>query len=299
MSADATRRATPRALYSQNIYFQDGTLVTAILVALLYLLLAISLDAAGYVRNLSILAPVTLGAFALGFLMSLSRFDGFFALMHSMFAGLAWILFLMSRSVTKVEIAPILSNGFPEAQASAYFVLSRWFSWLNAARSNAASADNYVFIFEMCFLVWWLTYLGVWSIFRYGYTWRAVIPAGVVLLINAYYAPESILVFLVIFLLIGLLLLVRTNLSEHQLRWRDQRVHFNQDIALDFLRNGFLYSVRRAGAGADHSRAEPEYTGARGAGAHQPTVGADDRTRQPPLPGAQSPGKPGDFDLWQ
>ena len=70
MSADATRRATPRARYAENIYFQDGNAVTAILVALLYLLLAMSLDAAGYVRDLAVLLPVTLGAFVLGFLMS-------------------------------------------------------------------------------------------------------------------------------------------------------------------------------------------------------------------------------------
>ena len=36
---------------------------------------------------------------------------------------------------------------------------------------------------------------------------------------------------------------MRTNLSEQQLRWREQRVYFNQDIALDFLSNGLLYSV--------------------------------------------------------
>jgi transglutaminase-like putative cysteine protease len=243
MSAYAAERVTPRARYAQNIYFRDGTVVTAVLVALLYLLLAVSLDAAGYVDNLTVLVPVTLGAFALGLLMSVSRYDGFFALSHSMFTGLAWILFLMSGSVTRVEIAPFLSNGIPEPQAQAYFVLLRWLNWVDAAINNVASADNYVFIFEMAFLVWWLTYLGVWSIFRYGYIWRAVIPAGIVLLINAYYAPESILGFLFIFLLLALLLLVRTNLSEQQLRWREQRVQFSQDIALDFLRNGLLYSV--------------------------------------------------------
>ncbi|MFN2203635.1 MAG: DUF3488 and DUF4129 domain-containing transglutaminase family protein [Caldilineaceae bacterium] len=243
MSANATGRITPRALYRDNFYFRDGTALTAILVALIYLVLAISLDAAGYVRNLSVLVPVTLGSFGLGFLMSMSRFDGFFALLHSMFVGLAWILILMSRSVSKVEIAPILSNGYPETQASAYFLMAQWSKWVIAFINNDLSADNYVFIFEMCFLVWWLTYLGVWSIFRYGYVWRAVIPAGAVLLINAYYAPESILVFLVIFLFLALLLLVRTNLSEQQLRWRELRVQFNQDIALDFLRNGLFYSV--------------------------------------------------------
>ncbi len=95
----------------------------------------------------------------------------------------------------------------------------------------------------MSFLLWWLTYLGIWSIFRYGYTWRAVIPAGVVLLVNAYYAPSSILGFLIVFCLLAMLLFVRTNLAEQQLRWREQRVHYSQDIALDFLRNGLAYSV--------------------------------------------------------
>src|SRR3954447_4040527 len=95
----------------------------------------------------------------------------------------------------------------------------------------------------MCFLLWWLTYLGVWSIMRYGYTWRAIVPAGVVLLVNTYYAPESILGFLVVFCLIAMLLFVRTNLAEQQLRWRDQRIHFSQDVTFDFLRNGLAYSV--------------------------------------------------------
>ncbi len=90
-----------------------------------------------------------------------------------MFTGLAWILYLMSGTVSRSEVAPFLSNGIPERQAEAYFVLLRWLNWVDAAISDVASADNYVFVFEMSFLVWWLTYLGIWSIFRYGYTWRA------------------------------------------------------------------------------------------------------------------------------
>jgi len=229
--------------YAGNVYFQDGKLLTGILVSLLYLTLAVSLDAAGYVESMALLIPVTLGALALGLLMAFSRFDGFFALSHSMFTGLAWILFLMARSVDESEIEPILSNGIPEFQAQAYLVLIKWVNWIEAALSNQASADNYVFIFEIAFLLWWLTYLGVWAIFRHGYTWRAIIPAGVVLLINAYYAPQSIVGFLVIFSLLALVLLVRTHLAEQQLRWRERRIHFNPDIGIDFLRNGFMFSV--------------------------------------------------------
>src|SRR3954464_4082864 len=154
--------------YLENIYYQDGVVLIAVLTALLYLILATSLDAAGYVENIAVLVPVTLGALALGFLMAFSRFDGFFALSHSMFTGLAWILFLMSGQVSPEEIAPFVSNGIPAVQATAYFVLLRWLNWIDALINNVASNDNYIFIFEMCFLLWWLTYLGVWSIMRYG-----------------------------------------------------------------------------------------------------------------------------------
>jgi hypothetical protein len=242
----ATTSAQPipaRIRYADNVHFQDGAVLTGVLVSLLYLVLAASLDAAGYVESMALLVPITLGALGLGFLMAFSRFDGFFALSHSMFSGLAWILFLMSGLVSEAEIAPFINDGIPQAQAKAYFVLLRWLNWVDAALNNSASADNYIFIFEMAFLVWWLAYLGVWSVFRHGYTWRAIIPTGVVLLINTYYAPRSILGFLVAFCLIAMLVFVRTHLAEQQLRWREQRVYFNQGISLDFLRNGVVYSV--------------------------------------------------------
>src|SRR5690606_19239124 len=163
--------------------------------SLLYLILATSMDAAGYVESMALLVPVTLGALGLGFLMAFSRFDGFFALSHSMFTGLAWILFLMSGLVSEQELAPFVYNGIPELDANADFVLSRWLNCIDAAINDVASNDNYIFIFELCFLVWWLPYLGVWSIFRHGYPWRATVPTGIVLLINTYYAPQSILGF--------------------------------------------------------------------------------------------------------
>jgi transglutaminase-like putative cysteine protease len=243
MATTTLSRPPALAHYRDNIYFQDGALLTGILATLLYLTVAISLDAAGHVASMTLLIPVTLGAVGLGMLMSYSRFDGFFALSHSMFTGLAWILYLMAGLVSEKEIESFLDFGIPELQAKVYFVLWKLLNWVDAAISNSASNDNYVFIFEISFLVWWLTYLGVWAIFRYGYTWRAIMPAGIVLLINTYYAPQSVVGFLVVFCLLALIFLIRTNLAEQQLRWREGHVYFNQDIAFDFLRNGFMYSI--------------------------------------------------------
>lgn len=217
--------------------------MTGLLAGLLYLILAAALDAAGHVGSLAVVIPVTAGAFLLGLLMSYSRFDGFFALSHSMFVGLAWILFTMAQAAPAEAITPFLDNGIGELQARVYFVLLRLLDWVDAAFSGAASADNYVFIFEICFLMWWLTYLGAWAIFRHGYMWRAIVPAGVVLLINTYHAPRPTIGFLAAFVVLALVLLIRTNLAEQQLRWREQRVYFNQDIVWDFLRNGIIFSL--------------------------------------------------------
>ncbi len=232
-----------RFRYAHNIYFEDGIVLTGILTALLFLTVAGSLDAAGYVPNMGLLIPVTLGAIAMSLLMAYSRFDSFFAFSHGMFTGLAWILFLMRGLVSKADSQSFLEFGFPELQAKVYFVLYRLLTWTEAAFGGEATADNYMFIFEICFLVWWLTYLGIWSIFRHGYTWRAIIPAGVVLLINTYYAPNSTLWFLVFFAFITIVLLVHTNLAEQQVRWRAQRTYFSQDISFDFIRTGLMYSV--------------------------------------------------------
>jgi len=243
MATSTMQPAAYRFRYAHNIYFEDGVVLTGVLTSLLFLTVAGSLDAAGYVPSMGLLIPVTFGAIAMSLLMAYSRFDSFFAFSHGMFTGLAWILFLMRGLVSEADSRSFLEFGFPELQAKVYFVLYRLLTWTESAFSGEANADNYMFIFEICFLVWWLTYLGIWSILRHGYTWRAIIPAGVVLLINTYYAPKSTLWFLVFFVFVTIVLLVHTNLAEQQVRWRAQRTYFSQDISFDFIRTGVMYSV--------------------------------------------------------
>ena len=243
-TATPTTGPTGRSFhYAHNIYFQDGVVFSTIIVGLLYLLVAASLDGAGYVKSMGLLYPVTLGAIGMSLLMAYSRFDSFFAFSHGMFTGLAWILFLMRDLVTVEDSKSFMEFGFPELQAQVYFVLYRLMRWVQLAWGGQASADNYMFIFEICLLVWWLTYLGIWAIFRHGYTWRAIMPAGIVMLINTYFAPQSVTGFLFLFAFLALILLVRTNLAEQQLRWRYQRTYFSQDITLDFLRTGLIYAL--------------------------------------------------------
>lgn len=225
-------------------YFQEGRAVTIALLGLLYLLLTFSLDAAGWVENMGLLIPVALGAVTMGTLMAFSRFDGFFMLSHSLSTGLAWVFFLMTRIVgEESRVAVFVNHGVPELQARAYFLLERWLEWMEVALSGNASNDNYVFILEIGFLIWWLAYLGVWTALRHGHVWRGVVLAGIAILVNTYYAPQPVTGLLITFCCVALILLVWTNMISHRQRWRFFRIRFNQDIGFDFMRNGVIYAL--------------------------------------------------------
>ena len=181
-------------------YFREGRVITLLLLGTVYLILALSLNGAGWTGAMSmgLLIYVVLGALAMGALMAFSRFDSFFMLSHSFATGLAWVFYLMTFLVgEEPRVQSFSEKGIPVLQARAYFLLEQWLDWIEAAINQQANNDNIVFIFEIGFLVWWLTYLGVWSVFRHGHVWRGVLMAGVALLVNTHYAPTSVMGFLV------------------------------------------------------------------------------------------------------
>ena len=227
-----------------GFYFRDGAWLTFFLTLVLYMTLAISMNAAQWVElNTEIFTTATLAAVVLGALMARSRFDGLFMVSHGIFTSLAWVLYLMTRLVPSPEIASLLAGDIPELRAKSYFVLLRWLDWIEAAANRTPSQENLIFVLYISLLLFWLAYLGVWAIFRHGFVWRGVMPAGIALLVNTYYAPNPVVALLVIFCLTALILLVRANLAEQQLRWREQRIRFSNEVTYDFLRDGLIFSV--------------------------------------------------------
>lgn len=227
-----------------GLYFQDGVGLTFSLTLILYLILAISLNAAGWTTlSTNLLIPAVLGGLVLGFFMSMSRFDGVFMVSYGLLISLAWNVYLSADLVQPGQIRQFLDMGIPDLQARSYFVLLSWIDWIEAAWVGSASNDNLIFVYHLGLLIWWLAYLGAWSIFRHGFVWRAVIPAGVAILINTYYAPEPVAAVMFFFTMTALILLVRANLAEQQLRWRLTEVRYSTDITFDFLRDGVIFSL--------------------------------------------------------
>jgi transglutaminase-like putative cysteine protease len=131
-----------------------------------------------------------------------------------------------------------------------YTWLERWQNliirlntWYERAMEGGTSYDNLMFIFQMGMIIWAMGYLTIWFLFRSGKVWPAIIPGGLVLLINLYYAPNDISFWFIIYILVALLLVIRFNLFSQEKKWRAEGVFFRPDIGFDFLRDGFIFSA--------------------------------------------------------
>ncbi len=116
-------------------------------------------------------------------------------------------------------------------------------AWLGkAVTPNANTNDDVMFLLFLAVLSFILAYVSVWLVFRTRRPWLVTLATAIVLLINLSYVDGN-LIYLTIFLLAGLLLLVRFNLSEAYRQWRRRSLRYTADLGWDFMVAGMLFSV--------------------------------------------------------
>ena len=116
-----------------------------------------------------------------------------------------------------------------------------WFQ--RAIVSGGQSSDNTVFLLFLAILTFLLAYISVWLVLRTRRPWLTVLANGVVLLINLNCATPDKLIFLLLFLLVSLLLLVRFTLAENMRRWKARGLRFSPDLSWDFMQAGAIFAV--------------------------------------------------------
>jgi transglutaminase-like putative cysteine protease len=226
--ADAPPADTPAARLARG-----GGWWTLFLALIMLLAMTEALNAAAWSDGLDAVRLAVLGGALLGFLLSLTRWDGFFPAAYSFLASLFWITTLFNTFIFKSLTA---QEGVQE-------LARRNGEWLYALVSGKASADNLIFITQLAFLGWWIGYLAIWSLMRHQNVVYAIVPAGLALLINVYFAPTNLSGFVILYLAAVLLLAIRVELARNQTRWQLARVRYAPDIALDFLKSGVLFTV--------------------------------------------------------
>lgn len=109
--------------------------------------------------------------------------------------------------------------------------------------------DPLMFVLLMAVLFWMLGFISVWSVYRRGNAWGAIVPVGTTLAIfNVYYFGSARLgVFLGIFLLVSLFLAVWMDLESRNGVWRRERARVPTDTAYRTILVGFAVAVALVG----------------------------------------------------
>ncbi len=212
-----------------------GAWMSGALLAIMLLALAVSLRAAEWTAGLGLLTPIVLGGFLLGVALSYSRWSGLFPILQSLVVGTAAVIYWVSQ-------APDIPIDLSSAQRVMFMGESLW-RWILLLFGDEPARSNLVFLMQLGLLLWWLGYLAAWAVFREGRVWRAIIPIGLVLLVNAYFGPPGLGIYFVIFVICALLLAVRNFLAEKEIIWRMERVRYANDIQVGFLRDGLLMAL--------------------------------------------------------
>ena len=203
------------------------------LLLLVHLSLAWSLDVAHWADGLHITAYAVVAGVVVGALLALTPWPRGFVRFYTLVTGLALTLYLGATLVP------------PTIQGSArpIEVVHRVAAWFVDATSGQPTGDNLVFVVDVTFLIWWMSVSTTVGLVREQKVWAAVVPTGVALTINAYYAAPDLTGFVLLYMASTLLLLVTSHLDEQVALWEAEHVRYPLDVAYVFLRNGLLFSV--------------------------------------------------------
>lgn len=209
--------------------------VAGILLAIMLVTLTASVASANWTDGLWQATWAALGGMLFGVLVARVRVNGLVGFVLASIVGAAFVMWLVRNYV----------NAPPGASWNEYVILieDRIDQWLLRVLAGGLGTDAFVFLCIMCAIAWFIGYFGAWFVFRHHQPWGAILPAGVALLVNIFYAPPQSGVFLMLFLLAALLLLVRTTLLKRQATWATSAIRFANDIGLDFLVYGVIFSA--------------------------------------------------------
>ena len=211
---------------------EEGWLTVALLVAMVTVS-GSGVAAAGWTESLeAVWLCAVIGVFA-GLALGKSRFNGPVVMLFALVYGLFVVGFFIGLDLEgnwnrrSLELVIRLNN------------------FLYKAIFGGTSRDFLPFPVSVSLIYWFIGVLSAYSVFKRGTVWPAVIPAGVGLLINAYYylGPVRLDLYLAVYVLLALMFVARMNLLDREREWQTARVLYSTDLRLDFLRAGMAVAL--------------------------------------------------------
>ena len=210
-----------------------GDIARLIACCLVLLMPLLTLEIAGWQINLNIVLPVLFIAVVIGMLLAGSRFGELPAIVISLLYALGSILCVSALSLEM----PFL-EGIAAVTGSAG-------QWALDAISDGYNPDELVLTMLVSLLFWFLAYNAIWHIYRIDRVWRVILPPGLVLLVNMviYSGPDPLDRQLVVFLLMSLSLIVRSNLENREWEWSLSGIQAPSIVRRQFAAIGIALSL--------------------------------------------------------
>jgi transglutaminase-like putative cysteine protease len=223
----------PEATTPAGRMARSGGWWTLLLALIMLAAMAEAILAAEWSQGLQVVRAAVMGSAILCFLLALTRWEAPFIILYGFVAGGVWISFWLVRAF------------FPDATLhdGIQQLVLRNVAWLSALLNGSANADNLVFVAQLAVLSWWLAFFAIWSLYRHQSVAYAAVPVGAALLVNMYFSPMDLRLYLLVFLVSVLLLAVRVELARNESLWQFARIRYAPDISLDFWKSGAFFAM--------------------------------------------------------
>lgn len=216
--------------------FSRGDLSSLLIAWGLMIVTAQALNAAEWTAGLGTLATVSVFAVGFGFLLARSHYSELMALILSSVYSLGIVLCV--NAWAQVDHGSLWER--------TDVLASQLNTWLNEAiAGKQPSYDNTAFVIFLSILFWFLGHNVAWHIFRVDRVWRVIIPTGLVLITNQFYyqGDNSLDIYLIAFVVLSLLLLIRSHIETREYEWFVQRVSFPNYVRRRFFQAGGILAV--------------------------------------------------------
>lgn len=189
-----------------------------------------ALDAAEWTDGLHTLVYVNIFAVGFGFLLSRSHYSELFALIMSSVYAMGAILL--------INATLLIDSGSVWYRTDT--LLRQLWLWFNDATvGDQPRYDDVAFVVFLSILFWYLGHNAAWHVFRVDRVWRVIIPTGMVIITNQFYyqGDNSLDIYLIAFVVLSLLLLIRSHIETREYDWFIHRISFP-----NYVRRAFFYA---------------------------------------------------------
>lgn len=188
-----------------------------------------SIQAVYWVDHLSLLTPIAALGIAVGVVTAKQRYlSGLLIHLVTPCIGFLWAFWLTAGAYNKGDLLAFVRG------------MQGWFTTaIHGGRADGASL-LLLFILTFGFI---LAYMSAWLVYRTRSPWLAIMVNAAVLLINLSNVGTGDVVILTFFLVASLLLLLRINVYESVMRWRQQGLKYMGDIGWAIMQVGAWVSL--------------------------------------------------------